>query len=102
MRVAEEGLCIAEVPSFEHARIHGVSNLDAISDGLRVLTTILAERGRARFRHRSRRRVPGARTAAVLACNLIHTETTFVRVLYVLLRSIEYGPPPAAPGKIID
>ena len=48
MRVAEEGLRVAEVPSFEHPRIHGVSNLDAFSDGLRVLTTILVERRRAR------------------------------------------------------
>ena len=48
IRVAEEGLHIAEVPSFEHPRIHGVSNLDAFSDGLRVLTTILVERRRAR------------------------------------------------------
>jgi len=48
VRVAEAGLCVAEVPSFEHSRIHGVSNLDAFSDGLRVLTTILVERRRAR------------------------------------------------------
>ena len=48
MRVADEGLCVAEVPSFEHPRIHGVSNLDAFSDGFRVLTTILVERRRAR------------------------------------------------------
>ena len=65
MRVAAEGLRVAEVPSFEHARIYGVSNLDAFSDGLRVLTTILAERRRARRRHRSRRHAPGARTPAV-------------------------------------
>ena len=61
MRVAEAGLHVAEVPSFEHPRIHGVSNLDAFSDGLRVLTTILVERRRAR----SRRRALGTRTAAV-------------------------------------
>jgi glycosyltransferase involved in cell wall biosynthesis len=67
MRIAEEGLCVVEVPSFEHPRIHGVSNLDAFSDGLRVLTIILVERRRARRRHRSRRRATGARTAAVLA-----------------------------------
>ena len=48
MRVAEEGLRVAEVPSFEHPRIHGVSNLNAFGDGLRVLTTILVERRRAR------------------------------------------------------
>ena len=59
MRVAAEGLRVAEVPSFEHPRIHGVSNLDAFSDGLRVLTTILVERRRARCRHRSRRRCAG-------------------------------------------
>jgi glycosyl transferase family 2 len=59
MRVAEEGLCVAEVPSFEHPRIHGVSNLDAFSDGLRVLTTILVERRRARRRRRFPRDAPG-------------------------------------------
>jgi glycosyltransferase involved in cell wall biosynthesis len=65
MRVAEEGLRVAEVPSFERPRIHGVSNLDAFSDGLRVLTTILAERRRARARHRSHRPEPDARTASL-------------------------------------
>ena len=99
MRVAEEGLRVAEVPSFEHPRIYGVSNLDAFSDGLRVLTTILVERRRARSRHRSRRRAPGARTAAVLARGLIHMETAFVRMLYVL-HSIEHGCPCSTPGKI--
>lgn len=66
MRVAGEGLCVAEVPSFEHSRIHGVSNLDAFSDGLRVLTTILVERRRARRRRRHRARH---------ARRLIHIET---------------------------
>jgi glycosyltransferase involved in cell wall biosynthesis len=46
-RVAKAGLAVAEVPSFEHSRIHGVSNLNAYSDGMRVLRTILAERRRA-------------------------------------------------------
>jgi hypothetical protein len=65
--------------------------LDAFSDGLRVLTTILAERRRARRRHRSRRRhAAGTRTAAVLARDLIQIETAFVRMLYVL-HSIEHG-----------
>jgi glycosyltransferase involved in cell wall biosynthesis len=48
MRVAVAGLVIREVPSYEHARIHGVSNLNALTDGLRVLRTILAERERMR------------------------------------------------------
>ena len=82
MRVAEEGLRVAEVPSFEHPRIHGVSNLDAFSDGLRVLTTIMAERRRARRRRRSRR-VPGARTVTVLARGLIYMEVALARMLYV-------------------
>ena len=82
MRVADEGLCVAEVPSFEHPRIHGVSNLDAFNDGFRVLTTILVERRRARRRHRIRRRASSART---------DMETAFVRMLYVL-HSIQHGP----------
>jgi hypothetical protein len=82
VRVAEEGLRVAEVPSFEYARIHGVSNLDAFSDGLRVLTTILVERRHARCRHRVRRRASGART---------DMETAFVCMLYVL-HFIQHGP----------
>ena len=48
IRVAKSGLTVAEVPSFEHHRIHGASNLSAFSDGLRVLRTILVERRRSR------------------------------------------------------
>ena len=44
VRVAKAGLIVAEVPSFEHSRIHGVSNLNALRDGRRVLRTILSER----------------------------------------------------------
>jgi glycosyltransferase involved in cell wall biosynthesis len=90
VRAAEEGLRVAEVPSFEHSRIYGVSNLDAFSDGLRVLTTILVERRRVRRRRRSRRRVSGARTAVAQARGLIHLETALVHTLY-LLYSDEYG-----------
>jgi glycosyltransferase involved in cell wall biosynthesis len=91
MRVAEEGLRVAEVPSFEHPRIHGVSNLDAFSDGLRVLTTILVERRRARRRHRRHRGASSARMVATPARGLIHTETALVRMLYVL-HAIEHSP----------
>jgi glycosyltransferase involved in cell wall biosynthesis len=96
MRVAEEGLRVAEVPSFEHPRIHGVSNLDAFSDGLRVLTTILVERRRARFRHRSRR-TSDVRIATAPARGLLQMEIAFVRMLYVL-HSIEHGCP-SIPGR---
>jgi glycosyltransferase involved in cell wall biosynthesis len=44
IRTAAAGLVVAEVPSFEHSRIHGVSNLNGFSDGIRVLRTILYER----------------------------------------------------------
>jgi glycosyltransferase involved in cell wall biosynthesis len=44
LRVAEAQLTVVEVPSFEHSRIHGVSNLSSLRDGLRVLRTMLHER----------------------------------------------------------
>jgi hypothetical protein len=44
IRIAQVGLKVKEVASYEHSRIHGVSNLNAASDGWRVLRTILAER----------------------------------------------------------
>lgn len=44
VRVARAGKVIAEVPSFEHPRIHGESNLRTFRDGFRVLFTILSER----------------------------------------------------------
>jgi glycosyltransferase involved in cell wall biosynthesis len=43
IRIARAGLIVTEVPSYEHARIHGVSNLNAFRDGMRVLRTILSE-----------------------------------------------------------
>ena len=48
IRIAKAGLAVTEVPSFEHSRIHGVSNLNAFGDGIRVLRIILAERHRTR------------------------------------------------------
>jgi glycosyltransferase involved in cell wall biosynthesis len=44
VRAAKAGLVVVEVPSFEHPRIHGVSNLNAFRDGRRVMQTILTER----------------------------------------------------------
>jgi glycosyltransferase involved in cell wall biosynthesis len=44
IRIAQAGLTVTEVASCEHSRIHGVSKLNAASDGWRVLRTILAER----------------------------------------------------------
>lgn len=47
-RIAAAGLQVTEVPSFERERVHGASNLNAVSDGLRVLKTIRSERRRAK------------------------------------------------------
>jgi glycosyltransferase involved in cell wall biosynthesis len=46
VRVAMAGAGIAEVGSAEKPRLYGRSNLNAFSDGLRVLRTIMAERRR--------------------------------------------------------
>jgi glycosyltransferase involved in cell wall biosynthesis len=46
-RIAAAGLVVREVPSNEQVRVHGASNLNAISDGWRVLKTINTERRRA-------------------------------------------------------
>jgi glycosyltransferase involved in cell wall biosynthesis len=46
VRAARADIKIAEVASIEQVRLHGVSNLRAIPDGIRVLRTILAEHRR--------------------------------------------------------
>jgi len=48
IRAVKARLVVVEVPSVEHARLYGVSNLNAFSDGFRVLTTIIIERRRSR------------------------------------------------------
>jgi len=64
IRIAAAGLVVAEVPSFERSRIHGVSNLYAFSDGIQVLRTILYERfivprRESRIRNEHHRRTDG-------------------------------------------
>lgn len=46
LRIHKSGLKIIEIPSFEHARIYGQSNLRTFRDGWRVLRTIIKERSR--------------------------------------------------------
>ena len=43
IRALRAGLKVAEVPSFESPRVHGVGRLRTIPDGWRVLKTILRE-----------------------------------------------------------
>lgn len=44
VQAAKANLRIAEVPSFEKARVHGESNLRTFRDGFRVLRTIVTQR----------------------------------------------------------
>ncbi len=62
IRAAADGLKVAEVPSIEHERIFGESNLNTFRDGTRVLRTIFSEWFRAR---RTRRDARKGRTATV-------------------------------------
>ena len=55
VRAAKSGWLIREVGSFEGKRLHGNSNLNAVTDGMRVLRTIGREH---------RERVGGARVPA--------------------------------------
>ena len=64
VRIAKAGLHVSEVPSFERKRGYGVSNLNAVSDGLRVLRTIQVERTR-----------DGSRTTATPAASPAIVET---------------------------
>jgi glycosyltransferase involved in cell wall biosynthesis len=47
IRAARAGLIVKEVASYEYPRIYGVSNLNAMSDGFRVLFIILSEHYRS-------------------------------------------------------
>lgn len=51
IRIARAGLRVQEVPSFEHERLHGQSNLRTFRDGRRVLATIIRERRRKAAPH---------------------------------------------------
>jgi glycosyltransferase involved in cell wall biosynthesis len=64
-RIAKAGLRITEVPSFEHERIHGQSNLNTWRDGLRVLRALAVERVNRKGRLAVRRAVPAFADVAV-------------------------------------
>jgi hypothetical protein len=67
-RMAKARMRIAEVPSFEHARVHGTSNLNTWRDGSRVLRALVVER----FNRRSCRvERPGRPTAEVRQPNVV-------------------------------
>ena len=56
-RFAAAGVGITEVPSVEKLRMFGESNLRAVSDGFRVLKTLVTEWRRARAIRRMERRL---------------------------------------------
>jgi glycosyltransferase involved in cell wall biosynthesis len=55
IRAARAGLLIQEIPSHEHARVHGESNLRVIRDGWRIAKVIMRER----FLRRARQQPQG-------------------------------------------
>jgi glycosyltransferase involved in cell wall biosynthesis len=59
IRAAKAGLRVHEVPSHEHSRIHGESNLHVIGDGRRIAKVIIRER----FLDRRRRKLQGAKNS---------------------------------------
>lgn len=71
IRAAQAGLRITEVPSVEHDRIHGTSNLRPFRDGLRIARLIVRERRHGRRRRDlatgTRRRQPAPEPVAVSA-----------------------------------
>jgi len=75
IRVARASLEVVEVPSFEHSRLHGQSNLNAFSDGFRVLRTIFAER-----RRRSAKDASGTGMAAILELHAPHRDLEALRL----------------------
>jgi glycosyltransferase involved in cell wall biosynthesis len=44
VRAAKAGLAIQEIPSYEHLRLHGMSNLKVMRDGMRIAKFIVRER----------------------------------------------------------
>jgi glycosyltransferase involved in cell wall biosynthesis len=44
VRAAKAGLVVQEIPSHEHLRLHGMSNLKVLRDGMRIVKFILSER----------------------------------------------------------
>ena len=78
-RVAVARLVVTEVPSMERLRIHGVSNLNAVSDGLRVLKTINTERRRAGQSRKAQNPPPATASPVGIHSAPAHGEDTYLR-----------------------
>jgi glycosyltransferase involved in cell wall biosynthesis len=108
IRVAAHRLKIEEVPSVEARRLHGVSNLNAFSDGGRVLRTIFTEYRRLRGRAvRKSGRVGAGRPAITRmvespgapppTVDLLHPPTTTVGRLHPPTVAARHAGPAARP-----
>jgi glycosyltransferase involved in cell wall biosynthesis len=87
IRALKSRMRVAEVPSFEHSRIHGNSNLNAFRDGWRVLRTILGE-----FWTPSRRVLPsdasdGASSATIVPVPMAARNSSPAAPVAALVRS---------------
>jgi glycosyltransferase involved in cell wall biosynthesis len=84
LRASRAYLRITEVPSFEHLRIYGSSNLNAVTDGIRVLRTIVREWCRKPSQVKmSPRRANRPAAAAVAATPIVTTVAAPVTTLAV-------------------
>lgn len=54
VRAAKAGLAIQEIPSYEYLRLHGMSKLNVVRDGIRIAKFILRERFPGRSAKRAR------------------------------------------------
>lgn len=64
IKAAVSGLAVVEVPSWEHDRVHGSSNLHAVSDGIRVLRAIMSSAAELRHGRRAARAIPALAASA--------------------------------------
>ena len=100
VRLARSALRVVEVPSYEHRRVHGASNLNAFTDGFRVLKTILRERVR---RNPGVIPVPARRLSSMPPRAVVTTCSTSAEMAPELPRTATpEGNSPAAQGRAIS
>jgi glycosyltransferase involved in cell wall biosynthesis len=74
VRAAKAGLAIQEIPSYEHLRLHGMSNLKVMRDGIRIAKFIMRERFLLRT-HRTSQLEVGPALEQELALSFVPSET---------------------------
>ena len=74
IRAAKAGLWVQEIPSHEHSRVHGESNLRIIRDGWRIAKVIMQERSRSRERRQLHR--AGSSASELPEASLITAQIT--------------------------